>query len=142
MLFLAPGDVRKGRVEPIFWMQTCRAFAERDMQRLGDLVTEEMAQTYALFGSADEVVPLAYRNTTPTLPAAAADTVHCMVAPDALAVLQNPVPENPAWLLSMVPWQVPFSASKRVPGGGGGVVVQSSVEPVALTRDVPLLATQ
>lgn len=29
LLFLAPGDVRKGRVEPIFWMQTCRAFAER-----------------------------------------------------------------------------------------------------------------
>jgi glycosyltransferase involved in cell wall biosynthesis len=31
LLFLAPGDVRKGRVEPIFWMQTCRAFAERGL---------------------------------------------------------------------------------------------------------------
>jgi glycosyltransferase involved in cell wall biosynthesis len=29
VLFLAPGDVSKGRVEPISWMQTCRAYAER-----------------------------------------------------------------------------------------------------------------
>jgi glycosyltransferase involved in cell wall biosynthesis len=29
LLFLAPGDVRKGRVEPISWMRTCSAFAER-----------------------------------------------------------------------------------------------------------------
>lgn len=29
LLFLAPGDVRKGRVEPISWMQTCSALAER-----------------------------------------------------------------------------------------------------------------
>jgi glycosyltransferase involved in cell wall biosynthesis len=27
LLFLAPGDVSKGRVEPISWMQTCRAYA-------------------------------------------------------------------------------------------------------------------
>jgi glycosyltransferase involved in cell wall biosynthesis len=27
LLFLAPGDVRKGRVEPISWMRTCEAFA-------------------------------------------------------------------------------------------------------------------
>jgi glycosyltransferase involved in cell wall biosynthesis len=29
VLFLAPGDVSKGRVEPISWMQTCRAYAKR-----------------------------------------------------------------------------------------------------------------
>jgi glycosyltransferase involved in cell wall biosynthesis len=29
IFFLAPGDVFKGRVEPISWMQTCRAYAER-----------------------------------------------------------------------------------------------------------------
>lgn len=29
LLFLAPGDVRKGRVEPISWMKTCAALAER-----------------------------------------------------------------------------------------------------------------
>jgi glycosyltransferase involved in cell wall biosynthesis len=29
VLFLAPGDVSKGRVEPISWMQTCHAYAER-----------------------------------------------------------------------------------------------------------------
>jgi glycosyltransferase involved in cell wall biosynthesis len=28
VLYLAPGDVSKGRVEPISWMQTCRAYAE------------------------------------------------------------------------------------------------------------------
>jgi glycosyltransferase involved in cell wall biosynthesis len=29
LLFLAPGDVSKGRVEPISWMRTCEAFAAR-----------------------------------------------------------------------------------------------------------------
>jgi glycosyltransferase involved in cell wall biosynthesis len=29
VLFLAPGDIGKGRVEPISWMQTCRAYAMR-----------------------------------------------------------------------------------------------------------------
>jgi glycosyltransferase involved in cell wall biosynthesis len=29
IVFLAPGDARKGRVEPISWMHTCRAFADR-----------------------------------------------------------------------------------------------------------------
>ena len=29
VFFLAPGDVSKGRVEPISWMQTCHAYAER-----------------------------------------------------------------------------------------------------------------
>ena len=38
-----------------------RAYADRDMQRLGDLVTDEMARTYALFGTADEVVEQAHR---------------------------------------------------------------------------------
>lgn len=40
LLFLAPGDVRKGRVEPISWMQTCAAFAERGADvRLVSLAT-------------------------------------------------------------------------------------------------------
>jgi len=29
LLFLAPGDVRKARVEPISWMKTCAAFADQ-----------------------------------------------------------------------------------------------------------------
>src|SRR2546425_1100985 len=32
VLFLAPGDVAKGRVEPISWMQTCHAYAEHSEQ--------------------------------------------------------------------------------------------------------------
>ena len=32
-----------------------RAYAERDMDRLSSLVTEEMADTYALYGTAEEV---------------------------------------------------------------------------------------
>lgn len=31
LLFLAPGDVGKGRVEPISWMRTCLAFADRQL---------------------------------------------------------------------------------------------------------------
>lgn len=31
LLFLAPGDVAKGRVEPISWMRTCDAYAELGM---------------------------------------------------------------------------------------------------------------
>jgi glycosyltransferase involved in cell wall biosynthesis len=31
LLFLAPGDVRKARVEPISWMRTCEAFAARGL---------------------------------------------------------------------------------------------------------------
>jgi glycosyltransferase involved in cell wall biosynthesis len=31
VLFLAPGDVGKGRVEPISWMQTCNAYADRGL---------------------------------------------------------------------------------------------------------------
>jgi glycosyltransferase involved in cell wall biosynthesis len=31
-LFLAPGDVRKARVEPISWMRTCQAFAARGLR--------------------------------------------------------------------------------------------------------------
>jgi glycosyltransferase involved in cell wall biosynthesis len=29
LIFLAPGDISKGRVEPISWMRTCGAFADR-----------------------------------------------------------------------------------------------------------------
>jgi glycosyltransferase involved in cell wall biosynthesis len=32
LLFLAPGDVRKARVEPISWMRTCQAFAARGLR--------------------------------------------------------------------------------------------------------------
>ena len=32
LLFLAPGDVRKARVEPISWMRTCEAFAARGVR--------------------------------------------------------------------------------------------------------------
>jgi glycosyltransferase involved in cell wall biosynthesis len=31
VLYLAPGDVGKGRVEPILWMQTCHAYSERGL---------------------------------------------------------------------------------------------------------------
>jgi glycosyltransferase involved in cell wall biosynthesis len=31
VIFLAPGDIGKGRVEPISWMQTCRAYAEQGL---------------------------------------------------------------------------------------------------------------
>ena len=78
-------------------------------------------------------VPLAQPKVSVALPAVGALTVHVMVEPTALVTLQNPVPEKPAWLLSMVPWQVPFSASYRVtpgvpdPGtGGSGACTQFS----------------
>jgi hypothetical protein len=32
VLYLAPGDVAKGRVEPITWMQTCSAYAARGLE--------------------------------------------------------------------------------------------------------------
>lgn len=32
LIFLAPGDVRKARVEPISWMRTCEAFAARGVR--------------------------------------------------------------------------------------------------------------
>ena len=38
-----------------------RAFADRDVDRLASVVTEEMADTYALYGPADEVVEKAKR---------------------------------------------------------------------------------
>jgi glycosyltransferase involved in cell wall biosynthesis len=31
LVYLAPGDVTKGRIEPIYWMQTCCAFAEHGL---------------------------------------------------------------------------------------------------------------
>src|SRR6266545_2868059 len=64
------------------------------------------------------VVPLEYRMVTGTVPASSAGTVHCSKAPTALVVLQKPVPVKPAWSASIVPSQVPFSASKTSPGGG------------------------
>ncbi len=49
LMFLAPGDVRKARVEPISWMRTCEAFAARGLRvtlvtlrvRYPDAVTRE-----------------------------------------------------------------------------------------------------
>jgi Glycosyl transferases group 1 len=32
LLYLAPGDVTKGRIEPIYWMQTCRAFSQQKLR--------------------------------------------------------------------------------------------------------------
>src|SRR2546430_10312361 len=80
------------------------------------------------------VVPLAKPKVSVALPAWAALTVHSTPAPTALVVLQNPVPENPAWSESMVPWQVPLSASNRFAGGG---MEQDWVEPVWLIRSAP-----
>ena len=62
------------------------------------------------------VEPLAYRNINVAPPALAAFTVHCTDAPTALFVLQNPVPENPRWLVSIVPSHTALSASYRVGG--------------------------
>src|SRR5581483_3544185 len=64
------------------------------------------------------LVPLAYLMVSWYVPAWSALTVTWDAAPTALVVLQNPVPENPVWLLSTVPSQVPLSASTRVAGGG------------------------
>src|SRR5688572_21124964 len=62
------------------------------------------------------VVPLAKRKASVAVPAEAAFTVNWTKALTALVPLQNPLPENPAQSLSMVPVQVAgeFSASKRV----------------------------
>src|SRR5437870_2653090 len=32
LIFLAPGDVSKGRVEPISWMRTCEAYAGHGLE--------------------------------------------------------------------------------------------------------------
>src|SRR5256885_1311757 len=66
------------------------------------------------------VEPLAYRNINVAPPAAAALAVHVTDAPTALVVLQNPVPENPRWLVSIVPSHTALSASYRL--GGGAVL--------------------
>src|SRR5438067_1330602 len=66
------------------------------------------------------VVPLAYRNTSVAVPADAGLTVHSTDAPTALVVLQNPVPENPVWSESTVPWHTAFSASYRVGAAAAG----------------------
>src|SRR5947209_20188995 len=57
------------------------------------------------------VVPLANRRTTVASPAVGALTVNSTKLPAALVGLQKPVPEKPAWLVSIVPWQAAFSAS-------------------------------
>src|SRR4051812_5186503 len=64
------------------------------------------------------VPPLAQPKVSVAGPAVAVVTVQVAAAPTALVVLQNPAPENPAQLASMVPAQVAgaVSASSR-PGG-------------------------
>src|SRR2546423_12144951 len=61
------------------------------------------------------VVPLAKWTTAVAAPEVDAATVNCAKAPAALVPLQNPVPENPAQLLSMVPVHTAgeLSASNR-----------------------------
>jgi hypothetical protein len=51
------------------------------------------------------VVPLANRTPNVAVPATDALTVNCAAAPTTLSALQNPVPEYPAWLESIVPVQ-------------------------------------
>jgi hypothetical protein len=68
------------------------------------------------------VVPLANRTPTVAVPDAEAFTVNCAAAPTVLVPLQNPDPENPAQLESIVPEQVAgeFSASYRVGAATAG----------------------
>lgn len=63
------------------------------------------------------VVPLANRTPSVAVPAVGALTVNWAFAPTALDALQNPVPEKPAWLVSMVPLHDAgaVSASYRAP---------------------------
>jgi glycosyltransferase involved in cell wall biosynthesis len=49
VVFLAPGDVSKGRVEPISWMQTCHAYAQRGADVT--LVTLRVRRPDAIAGS-------------------------------------------------------------------------------------------
>ena len=51
------------------------------------------------------VVPLANRTASVAVPAAEAFTVNWAYAPTALVPLQNPLPEKPAQLESIVPVQ-------------------------------------
>src|SRR6266581_946922 len=62
----------------------------------------------AMSAGRSALVPLAYRMVSWYVPAVAASTVTCEPEPTAFVVLQNPVPENPVWLLSTVPSQVPL----------------------------------
>src|SRR5258706_10325720 len=61
-------------------------------------------------------VPLAYRMVRLASLVDGAFTVICAAEPAALVRLQKPAPEKLRWLLSMVPSQVPLSASNRLPG--------------------------
>ena len=60
LLFLAPGDVRKARVEPISWMRTCESFAARglavELQTLRMAYPDgvEMSEIWSHFGVAPE----------------------------------------------------------------------------------------
>src|SRR5262245_11704861 len=57
------------------------------------------------------VVPLAKRTPSVAVPANEEFTVNCAAAPTALLPLQNPLPEKPAWLESIVPLQVAGAVS-------------------------------
>src|SRR5262249_52484667 len=60
-----------------------------------------------------------YRRDNVAVPVLAALTVHVIVLPTALVRLQKPVPLNPVWLLSVVPWHTPFSASYLTAAAAG-----------------------
>src|SRR5258705_5976858 len=67
-------------------------------------------------------VTLAYGRVRLDTKVDGAFTVICAAEPAALVRLQKPAPEKLRWLLSMVPSQVPLSASNRLPGPWVGEV--------------------
>src|SRR5258705_9662631 len=83
-----------------------------------DWLAATVAPLAAIDMGRSAVVPLAKCTVSLYAPALATVTGRDSVEPVALFVLQNPVPENPAWLESIVPSQVPDSASNRFDGGG------------------------
>jgi hypothetical protein len=86
------------------------------------------------------VVPLANRTPNVAVPAVDAFTVNCAAAPTALVPLQNPDPENPAQLESMVPVQVAgeLSASYRV--GAATAVDAGHTRTAPATTAVPAMS--
>jgi len=88
------------------------------------------------------VVPLANRNPNVAVPAFEALTVNWAKAPTALVPLQNPVPEKPAQLLSMVPVQTAgaVSASKRVGAASAGPAVRMPAAATTTAAVVPTMS--
>src|SRR3954454_4886589 len=79
------------------------------------------------------VAPLANRTVAVPAPEVVAFTVNCAKAPTALVALQNPAPENPGQLLSMVPVQTAgaSSASKCGATAAAGVAMATPVTRTA-----------